>query len=226
MPSSDSFIRLSPSSLNLFLDCPQCFYLDKVRGIKRPETPTSTLPSGVDNTLKKYFDHWRQKNALPPLLQGKLPGKLVSDQALIAKFRSRSFEWYDKETNAHFTGILDDAMLLDDGLIIPIDNKTRGFPPVEPHESHLNQMSGYTLLLKENGFKTKNLAYLIYWFFNHKEMDLENPLAFNVTVEEVETDPERIRQLFREAVETLNGPMPPSNSDCTFCAYRRISVQY
>ncbi|MFN7088729.1 MAG: PD-(D/E)XK nuclease family protein [Candidatus Paceibacteria bacterium] len=219
---ADSFVRLSPSSLNLFLDCPRCFYLEKVEGIKRPETPASTLPSGIDNTLKKYFDYWRQKDALPPLLQGKLPGRLVSEQALIAKFRSRSFEYYDSAVDAHFAGILDDALILEDGSIVPIDNKTRGFPPQEPHESHLNQMSGYTLLLLENGFQTKNLAYLIYWFFNHKEMDLENPMAFNITVEEVKTDPENIRRVFHQAVKILKGPIPPVNSLCTFCAYRQI----
>jgi len=85
-------------------------------------------------------------------------------------------------------------------------------------------MSGYSLLLKENGFKTKNLAYLIYWFFNHQEMDLANPLAFNVTVEKVETDPERIRQIFRDAVETLKGPLPRATSGCAFCAYREAEI--
>lgn len=219
-PGKGSFIRLSPSALNLFLDCAQCFYLDKVLGIKRPETPSSSLPNGVDYTLKKYFDDWRLKNALPPLLEGKLPGKLVPDQALIAKFRSRYFEWIDPETKAHFAGILDDALMLDDGAIVPLDNKTRGFPPIEPHQTHLNQMSAYTLLLQENGLATKNLAYLIYWFFNHKAMDLSNPLAFNIAIEEVETNPERIRQIFREAVETLKGPTPPANPECSFCAYR------
>lgn len=224
MHSEESLIRLSPSSLNLYRDCPRCFYLEKVEGIRRPETPFSSLPSGVDMTLKKYFDEWRKKGKLPPLLEGKLPGKLLPDEALIAKFRSRSFEWYDPETGTHFAGILDDALVLDDGVIVPLDNKTRGFPPVEPHASHLNQMSGYTLLLQENGFQTKNLAYLIYWFFNHKEMDLENPMAFNVAVEEVATDPERIRTVFREAVETLKGPLPPASSDCTFCAYRQAEI--
>jgi len=226
MIHQDSLIRLSPSSLNLFLDCPRCFYLDKAMGFNRPETPFSTLPSGVDYTLKKYFDHWREKKGLPPLLQGKLPGTLVGDQALIARFRSRSFEWHDKETNAHFAGILDDALLCEDGSIVPLDNKTRGFPPQEPHATHVNQMSGYTLLLEENGFKTKNLAYLIYWFFNHKAMDVEHPMAFHIAVEEVRTNPDEIRRVFREAVEALKGQMPPPSATCAFCAYRKQGSEF
>jgi CRISPR/Cas system-associated exonuclease Cas4 (RecB family) len=214
-------IKISPSSLNLYLECPRCFWLQLNEGLKRPEQPSSTLPMGIDLTLKAYFDHWRKKGGVPPILKGKLPGKLLSDQALIAKFRSRSFEWYDKKVDAYFTGILDDALDLEDGIIVPLDNKTRGFPPLEPHIAHLTQMSAYTLLLRENGFKTKNLAYLIYWFFNHKSFDLESPMHFNVTVEEVNTKPDEVLALFEEAAKMLREPMPPRSADCAFCAYRK-----
>jgi len=152
-----------------------------------------------------------------------MPGKLLSDQALISKFRSRSFGWYDAESKAYFTGIFDDALELDGGEIVPLDNKTRGFPPIEPHEAHLIQMSSYTLLLEKNNFKTKNLAYLIYWFFDHKSFDIEKPLHFNVTVEEVKTNPQEILSIFRNAVQLLRGPIPASNIECQFCQYRRIS---
>ncbi|MBI5732462.1 PD-(D/E)XK nuclease family protein [Candidatus Jorgensenbacteria bacterium] len=213
-------IKISPSSLNLYLECERCFWLQLNEGVKRPEHPSSTLPMGIDLTLKQYFDHWRKKGGLPPLLHDKLPGKLLEDQALVSKFRSRSFEWFDGHSKAHFTGILDDALQLDDGVVVPLDNKTRGFPPLEPHKAHVNQMSAYTLILRENNFKTKNLAYLIYWFFNHKSFDMEKPLHFNITVEEVKTDPDRILGSFRDAVSLLRGPMPLSNIECGFCNYR------
>jgi len=214
-------IKISPSSLNLYRECSRCFWLQLNEGLKRPEQPSSTLPMGIDLTLKAYFDHWRKKGGAPPILKGKLPGKLLSDQALIAKFRSRSFEWYDKKVDAYFTGILDDALELGGDLIVPLDNKTRGFPPLEPHFTHVIQMSSYTLLLRENGFKTKNLAYLIYWFFDHKSFDIEKPLHFNVTVEEVNTNPDEVLSLFEEAVKILREPIPPQSADCAFCAYRK-----
>ncbi|MCX6774543.1 MAG: hypothetical protein NTY99_00435 [DPANN group archaeon] len=49
-------IKLSPSSLNLFKDCPRCFWLDKIKGISRPEGIFPSLPSGIDKVLKEHFD--------------------------------------------------------------------------------------------------------------------------------------------------------------------------
>lgn len=217
-------IKISPSSLNLYRECPRCFWLQLNEGIRRPEHPSSTLPMGIDLTLKQYFDHWRKKNEVPPLLHGKMPGKLLADQALVSRFRSRSFEWYDAESDAHFTGILDDAIQLDDGSVVPLDNKTKGFPPREPHIAHVTQMSAYTLILRENGFKTKNLAYLIYWFLNHKSFDLEKPLHFNVAVEEIQTRPDDVKEIFHAAAASLRGPMPLSNIECGFCNYRELKI--
>ena len=45
--------KLSPSSLNLFVNCPRCFYLQVVKKIKRPDTPFPSLPSGMDDALKQ-----------------------------------------------------------------------------------------------------------------------------------------------------------------------------
>lgn len=62
-------IALSPSALNLFKDCPRCFWLEKVRGIKRPRGIFPSLPGGMDRVIKVYFDHFRAKRMLPPELQ-------------------------------------------------------------------------------------------------------------------------------------------------------------
>ncbi len=223
----EKIIKISSSSLNLFLECSRCFWFQLNEGIKRPETPSSTLPNGIDLTLKIYFDYWRRVNGCPPLLKGKLPGRLFRDESLIAKFRSRSFQWFDKESGGYLIGVLDDALELENEIIVPLDNKTRGFPPLETHNAHLIQMSVYTLLLKENGFRTKNLAYLIYWFFDHRKVDLEKPLAFNISVEEVATEPERVRVIFREAVEILKKPSPPPMAhNCQFCHYVNRTKNY
>lgn len=210
--------------MNLFLECQRCFWLQINKGVRRPDGPSSTLPSGVDYTLKNYFDYWRKKDGEPPILNGKLPGRLLTRQDLISKFRSRSFGVFDEEAGAYFTGMLDDALELPDGSIVPLDNKTRGFPPTEVHRSYQNQMSAYTLFLRENGLPTKNLAYLIYWFFDHKNMDLEKPLNFNIAVKEIKTEPDRIRTVFREAAALLRrDAMPNAAEDCAFCSYRQGS---
>lgn len=222
MAEESKIYKISPSSLNLYLECPLCFWLQLTEGLKRPESPTSSLPNGIDLVLKNYFDYWRSRGGQPPLFKGRLAGKLFSDAAAIAKFRSRSFQWFDQQSNAYLIGVLDDALELTDNSIVPLDNKTRGFPPVEPHSAHLLQMSVYTLLLRENHFKTINLAYLIYWYFNHRNFDLEKPLDFQIAVEEVKTNPDYVLNIFRAAVEVLRQPRPQPKAECQFCSYRKI----
>ena len=46
---------LSRSELDLYLNCPRCFYLDRRLGIGRPSAPPFTLNSAVDQFLKTEF---------------------------------------------------------------------------------------------------------------------------------------------------------------------------
>lgn len=225
---SKNLIKLSPSSLNLYLECRRCFWLRFNKGINRPEGASSTLPRGVDYTLKNHYDNYR-KEGLPPELRGQVPGKLLQDQAKIKEMRGYGFG-FQLNDDVWFGGALDEALELPDESIVPLDNKTKGFPPKEAHWTHIAQMSGYSLILREKGLKTQNLAYLVHWFFDHKNMKPSSPLGFNVAVEKVETDPGGIRGKILEAVEMLNGNIPESgqrsgqNSDelCPFCIYREL----
>ncbi len=220
-------LKISPSSLALYRECPRCFWMQFNRGVKRPPGPMSTLPNGVDYTLKNYFDHWRKGGGQPPLLHDKLKGKgmkLLSNEAMIAKFRSRSFGIFDKVAGAYFQGMLDDALELENGSIIPLDNKTKGFPPgEEAHPAYTNQMSAYTLFLRENGVKTENTAYLVYWYLDHKNMDLDRPLEFNISLHKVNTNPDAALETFREAAQSLKEPLPHASKACAFCAYREVA---
>jgi len=56
-------IKLSPSKLNLFLECSLCFWLNE-QGIHRPSGPFPSLPGGMDRKLKIYFDRYRTEGKL------------------------------------------------------------------------------------------------------------------------------------------------------------------
>src|SRR3989344_8415650 len=60
--------KLSPSSLNLFIDCPRCFWLQVVKKVKRPDGAFPSLPSGMDKVLKEHFDRFMEQGTLPPEL--------------------------------------------------------------------------------------------------------------------------------------------------------------
>jgi hypothetical protein len=55
-PGSDKPFPLSRSKVELYLNCPRCFYLDRRLGIGRPSGPPFNLNSAVDALLKREFD--------------------------------------------------------------------------------------------------------------------------------------------------------------------------
>lgn len=51
---------ISRSKIDLFLECPRCFYLDRKLGLGRPSSPGFALNSAVDALLKNEFDLLRK----------------------------------------------------------------------------------------------------------------------------------------------------------------------
>ncbi len=58
--------KLSPSAINLYLDCPHCFWLRYKKGIKRPtDGMFPSLPGSLDMLIKLRFDYCRERGKLP-----------------------------------------------------------------------------------------------------------------------------------------------------------------
>lgn len=213
-------LTLSYSSLSLFLECPRCFWLEKVKGISRPDTIFPSLPGGMDGIIKKYFDRFRPSGQLPPELRGKVKGELFPDQKLLDVWRARhrGLRYLDKETGATLMGLLDDCLVQDDHYL-PLDYKTRGYPAKEDTASYYqDQLNVYTLLLQENGYQTADCAYLV--FYHPLEQNDGGRITFHMHPVKVDTDAERARKVFREAVELLSKrSCPPADGECGFCEW-------
>jgi hypothetical protein len=67
-PNSTEPFKLSRSKLDLFLNCPRCFYLDRRLGVSPPPGFPFSLNSAVDALLKKEFDIHRAGNTAHPLM--------------------------------------------------------------------------------------------------------------------------------------------------------------
>ena len=66
---SNEPFSLSRSKIDLFIECPRCFYLDVKLGISRPPGFPFSLNQAVDTLLKKEFDIHRAKKEKYPLLE-------------------------------------------------------------------------------------------------------------------------------------------------------------
>lgn len=218
--NNNKLIQLSPSSLNLFLECPKCFWLYKTKGIHRPEGPVSSLPNGMDLLIKKYFDKYRAMDKLPPEIDGKIEGKLFADQKLLNNWRdwrSTKLKYEDKNLNAILRGGLDECFVLNDAYI-PVDYKTRGFAlKIDSEKYYQTQLDCYTFLLEANDYKHLSLGYLI--FYIPQEIKEHGIIKFSIEPKKVKTNPNEAKRVFEKAVRMLRGPIPKSHSECKFCSW-------
>lgn len=222
MTDKNKHLRLSPSTLHLFLECPRCFWLQINENIHRPRGIFPSLPGGMDSVLKVYFDKYRKKGELPPEIEGKVKGKLMSDLVLLNKWRNwrTGLEYKDEILGVTLFGALDDV-LQDGNSYIPLDYKTRGSAPREgdSEKYYGNQLDSYSLLLEENSYLTKGLGYLVYYF--PKEVREDGQVDFDVEVVELITDPNRARKVLQDAVKLLTGSIPSYHSECEYCLWGR-----
>jgi hypothetical protein len=63
---STALFRLSRSKIDLFINCPRCFYLDRKLGIAQPPGYPFSLNSALDKLLKKEFDIHRANGTKHP----------------------------------------------------------------------------------------------------------------------------------------------------------------
>ena len=213
-------IRLSPSTLNLFLDCPRCFWLHINENIHRPRGIFPSLPGGMDIVIKTYFDKYRTQGKLPPEIDGQVKGKLISDLNLLNRWRNwrTGLEYHDDVLGVSLFGALDDC-LQDKDKYIPLDYKTRGFPPRDgdSEKYYGNQLSCYSLMLRENKYKSEDFGYLVYYY---PERVKENgKVDFNVKVVKINANPEQAKKTLNDAMKLLNGPIPSHHSNCEYCSW-------
>lgn len=220
--STNNQILLSPTTLNLYRECPRCFWLHVKKITFRPRGIFPSLPNGIDLFLKEYFDYFRGKKDLPPVIDELgIKGKIVPDQNLVNKWRKgEGLKIIDKKSNIILYGKLDEALLLENKYYVPFDFKTRGFPPQETHESHQLQMDIYGLLLKENKYPTTNKAYLAYFYPKRKEINFnKESLPFKVAISELDTNLEAVKQVFKEAIKCLQEDIPKPSKKCEYCQF-------
>lgn len=216
-------LRLSPSKINAFLDCPRCFWMEHNRGLKKPRGIMSSLPGGIDGLVKTYMDGHRVAGTLPPELK-QLKGNYVlyNNQGNLMRWRNwRSglayrFEKYD----ITLSGALDDLLMTpDEKYFAPFDIKTKGKATTREDavKYYSNQMNCYGLMLDKNGMKISGRAYLLYY---HPTKATGDGLTFARQLVELDVDPGAAAENCIKVKQCLESPdSPPLNPGCEYCNY-------
>lgn len=200
------------------LDCPRCFWLDKIKGIKRPAGIFPSLPSGMDFAIKRYFDLFRDRKVIPPELE-ETGCELFSDKVLKTWRRNYGgIRFTDPNTDVELMGAVDD-ILIKNGKLIVIDYKTRGFPLKEDTQKYYrHQMDIYNFLLRKNGFKTEDFGYLLFYYPD--EFHLDGKFSFFKELVKIDVDVKNAENLFSEAIKILSWVMPDRSKGCGYCKTR------
>jgi len=207
--------RLSPSTLRLFKDCERCFWLHLNKKVRRPSGPFPSLPSGMDKVIKEYFDAARGKGIMPAEVPAGL--SLFHDTELLKTWRSnfKGLTYTTKEGDT-LRGAVDDILVTKKGELVVLDFKTRGYPLKENTASfYEDQLIVYTYLLKKNGHKTVDHAYLLFYY--PKKVTTNN-VSFYREIIKVTIDTTSAEKTFREALNCLRKVIPEPSKECQYCS--------
>ena len=211
--------KLSPSSLNLFKECPRCFWLTQHKVWKRPTSIFPSLPSGMDRILKTHFDKFMEKQQLPPELCENHEFKnlkLFDNKEKLAVWRNnwKGISWTDDKGN-ELHGAVDNLLVnKTNKKLIVLDYKTRGYPLKEDTAEHYRlQLDIYNFLLRKNNYKTEDYGFLL--FYVPKEVMATGEVLFDTELVKMKINVKGAEEIWKKALKLLEEECP--SKGCEWC---------
>ncbi|MFI5205345.1 MAG: PD-(D/E)XK nuclease family protein [Candidatus Paceibacterales bacterium] len=233
-PNSKEPFNVSRSKIDFFLECAQCFWLDRRMGITRPEMPGWSLNSAVDTLLKNEFDLLREKKQPHALMVHYNIEAVPFSHPDLAIWRDDynkkiGATTLHKETNLNICGIVDDIwqhVKTKQLHIVDYKSTSTDYPislDSKYKEGYKRQMEIYQWIFKRLGFDVSPTGY--FFFAN----GIKNRPAFGARLE------------FENSIIPYNGNdtwiepaifaikkcldsdrIPESGENCQHCAYRNL----
>ena len=228
LPGQTAPFRISRSKVDLFLNCPCCFYLDVRLGVKRPPGFPFNLNSAVDALLKKEFDHYRADNLPHPYMIGAginaIPYQNIQLDTWRSNFKGVSF--VHKATNLETFGAVDDIWFdLDTKEIIVVDYKATSKADAVTLDAdwqigYKRQMEFYQWLLRQNGYTVATQGWFVYCNGLKDKSVFNNRLDFTVSMLPYVGDDSWVDPTLHAIKDCLDSDeIPDSAEDCEYCQY-------
>lgn len=232
-PGSPEPFKLSRSKLELFLECPRCFYLDRRLGVGRPPGFPFTLNAAVDYLLKKEFDIHRAQGSAHPLMKTYGIEAVPFAHEKIDEWREnfKGVGHLHRPTNLYIYGAVDDIWINDKKELLVVDYKaTSARNGVDINAEYRNafkrQMEIYTWLLRQNGFKVSPTGYFVYANGDKDKAAFDGRLEFKVEIIPYKGSDDWVEGTILDAKKCLEGEMPSATETCEYCAYRQAAGKY
>jgi len=231
-PSSSAPFKLSRSKIELFIDCPKCFYVDRRLGTGRPPGFPFNLNSAVDTLLKKEFDILREDQRAHPLMMKYGIDAIPAKHEMLNQWREnfKGVQYLHEPTNLLITGAIDDLWLNPDNEYIVVDYKatSKNEAIIELNkgwqDSYKRQMEIYQWLLRKNELKVSDTGYFVYCNGRTDLEKFDGKLEFDTTVIAHKGNDNWVEGVIKDIHACLNSNnVPEKNEDCDYCAYREAS---
>lgn len=231
-PKSDKPFKLSRSKIDLFMECPQCFYLDRRLGVGRPPGFPFSLNSAVDALLKKEFDLYRKKQTVHPFIKEFGIDAVPYEHKDIDIWRNtlKGMQYLHEPTNFLVTGAIDDIWVDSKGEVMIVDYKATSKTSevnldADWQRGYKRQMEIYQWLFKRSGFNVSPTGYFVYCNGDTGKPYFDKKLEFTIKVIPYKGDDSWIEGALSNIKECLMGDkVPEMNPNCDYCNYRKNAV--
>ena len=228
-PNASEPFRISRSKIDLFHECPRCFYLDVRLGVPRTSFPAFTLNNAVDELMKREFDTHRAKDKAHPLMKTYKIDAVPLNDPRMEEWRDalrRGIQYPHKPTGLIFRGGVDDIWVNPKGELIVVDYKATSKKEevtIEGYwqQGYKRQVEIYQWLLRGLGEKVSSTAYFVYANGNSDAEAFDGRLEFELTIIPHEGDTSWIEPTVMKLAECLKSEdVPKPGETCEYCGYR------
>ncbi|MDA9964027.1 PD-(D/E)XK nuclease family protein [Schleiferiaceae bacterium] len=223
-------IKLSWSNLELFNECPRCFYFAVNYKVRRPSGFPLNFNNAIDRMMKDEMDIIRQKDVRQHAIE--ISGKefVLSRIKSLGKWRHSShglcYQWGE---DLMLKGVLDDVWEDSEGNLVVVDIKSTATVSTMSSlprwsDKIKRQLSFYAYLLKQLGYDVSDNSVIFYVVGKIKKDGLLKNMEFDYHKFIVQNDLTWINPRVQEALATLKSNGAPEGSErCVFCKFEQRS---
>ena len=231
--------RLSRSKIELFMQCPRCFWLDTRLKISRPSGPPFNINKAIDELFKKEFDYFRKQGKPHPLMTENSVDAIPFEHKDMDQWRHNftGVHTLHEPTNLHIFGAVDDVWVNKKKELIVVDYKaTAKAQPVKSlgpegswHDMYRRQMEIYQWLLKQNGFDVSDTGYFVYATGSWDHDKFDNVVNFETHVFPHHGKSDWVDGVIKDMKKTMDSDEMPKvgkqvmdqSRPCEFCDYAK-----
>lgn len=237
VPGQTEPYKISRSKIELFSQCPRCFWLDVRLKITRPNTPPFNINKAIDELFKKEFDSYRVKKEPHPIMTKNKLQAIPMDHPELDAWRHNftGVAVLHQKTNLHIFGAIDDLWINDKEELIVVDYKATAKDREVSIDSdwqisYKRQIEVYQWLLRQKGYKVNDTGYFVY---TNARFDVEgffDRIEFNTKLISYKGSDSWVEATIDKMKKCMDGDMPAvgkaaMGGECDYCNYAKSRTE-